>query len=95
MENTSKNRPPPEDTGPGFISNEELAKKGRKVEKIQKEAIRKRKPDKTYNPNDSNTYLPLDKRYIIDDDDSPSECSGWNVDEMMGHPDVRLAHQAN
>lgn len=83
---------PPVDSTPGIASSEKLAIKGRKAENFQNEAIETHKNDKTYIPNDSNTYLPMNRRYNVIDDDilTPADSSGGDVNAIMEDSDIRL-----
>lgn len=87
--------PPPPDPAldSDFISSEDLATKGRNVERVQNDAIDQHKKDKTYDQNDPNTYLPTDRRYKVADNDpdsTPGELSGDSVNPILEHRDIGL-----
>lgn len=90
--NQSPNSPPAEPIQ-GFVSSEDLARKGRNVERVQDDAIKQHKKDKTYDSNDPDSYLPMDRRYKVLDDDpnlTAAESSSDSVNPIMEHPDIGL-----
>lgn len=89
----SPNHPAPADSSPDYVSDEDLATKGKKVERAQFDAIDQGKKDKTYDPKDPNSYLPMDRRYTVFDDDpdlTPAESSNSGINPIMEHPDIGL-----